>query len=118
MTIVLNPSTATSPGEATAQRGAAATYEVRAHSSTCIADAYGFRQVQGDIQPVPTVPGNIQDADMDCIPGAAKTAIGFVDAAVTPLDITNTGYRQTLAHSRRSSMASLEFVIPIENGQV
>ena len=97
MAIVLNPSSSTSPGGAKAQGATATAYEVRAYSSTCIANAYGFRQVQGDIQPVPTVPGNIQDADMDCIPGAAKTAVGLADAAVTPLDTINTGYRQTLS---------------------
>ena len=68
--------------------------------SVHIADTYGFHQVPGNIQPVLTVLGNIQDAHMDSIPGPARiavSAIGLVDTAMTQLNATNTGYRQTLS---------------------
>lgn len=77
-----------------------ATHEVRAHAVTCTTDAYGFHQVPGDIQPVPTVLGYTQDAHVHPrIPGLAKIAvdsIDLVDTAMTQLDTINTGYRQTL----------------------
>jgi len=95
--VVLKPSIATGPGEATGKERAAATYEVRVHAVTCIADAHGFHQVLGDIQPVPIVLGNTQVAHMDSIPGSVQIAIGLVDTAMTQLDTINTGYRQTLS---------------------
>jgi len=97
--IELKPSTSTGPGETTG-KGHATTHEVHGHAATCIADAYRFHQVPGDIQPVPTVLGNTQDAHMDSIPGPmqiAANALGCVDTAMTQLDAINTGYRQTLS---------------------
>jgi len=87
----------TSPGGITGKGRAVATHEVCAHAATCISDAYRFHQVPDDIQPVPIVLGDIQDVDMDSIPGSAKIAIGLVDTAMAPLDTMNTGYRQTLS---------------------
>ena len=79
---------------------AAATLEVRAHSATCIADAYLFYQVPVDILPVPTVLGNTQDTRMGSISGTAKITVNtlsLVYTAITQLDVTNTGYPQTLS---------------------
>ena len=83
-----------------ARECAATSYEVRAHAFTFISDAYGFFQVPGDIQPVPTVLSNTQDVQVDSIPGPAKitvNSIDVVDTAMTQLDTINTGYRQTLS---------------------
>ncbi|KIM57760.1 hypothetical protein SCLCIDRAFT_1119387 [Scleroderma citrinum Foug A] len=62
--VVLKPSTSTGPGETTERGRVGATHKV-----------------PDDIQPVPTVLGNTQDAE----------------AAITQLDSINTGYRQTLS---------------------
>ena len=54
--VVLKPSTSTGPGETTGKGRAAA---------TCNADAHRSDEVPlGNIQPVPTVLGNTQDARM------------------------------------------------------
>jgi len=58
---------------------------------------YRFHQGEGNLQPVPTVLGNTQDAYMNSIPGPAQIVVNapsLVDTAMTQLD--NTGYRQTL----------------------
>jgi len=89
--VVLKPSTSTGPGETTGN--------VRA-ATTRIAHAYRFHQVQGEIQSVPPVLGNTQDAHMYSISGPAQDAvdaIGRVDTAMTQLDVINTAYRQTLS---------------------
>jgi len=98
--VVLKPFPSIGPGETTGKGRAAAAHEVHAPVATCIPGPYQFPQVSGDIQPVPTVLGNTQDAHMDTIPSLAKNAvdaIGLVDTAVTQLDAINTGYRQTLS---------------------
>ena len=54
----------------------------------------------GDIQPIPTVLSNTQDAHMDSIPGSAEIAgnpTDLVDTAITRLDTFNNRYRQTLS---------------------
>jgi len=97
--IILKPSTSTGLGETTG-KGRVTTHEVRGHAATCIADAYRFHQVLGNIQPVPTVLGNTQDTHMDCIPGPAQVdvnALGHVDTAMIQSDAINTGYHQTLS---------------------
>ena len=84
----------------TARECAATSYEVHLHAFTYISDAYEFFQVPGDIQLVPTVLSNTQDAHVDSISGPAKIAVNsidVVDAAMSQLDTVNTGYRQTLS---------------------
>ncbi|KIM66068.1 hypothetical protein SCLCIDRAFT_399095, partial [Scleroderma citrinum Foug A] len=81
--VVLEPSTSTGPGETTGKGRAAATHKV-----------------PGDIQPVPTLLGNLQDAHMDSIAAPAQIAadtIGHVDTAMTQSDAITTTYRQTLS---------------------
>ena len=90
----------TGPGGKTGKGRATSTHEVCAHAVTCIPDAYRFHQVPDNIQPVPTVLGNIQDTDTDSIPGPAEIAVntlGLIDTAMTQLGTINTGYRQTLS---------------------
>ena len=97
--VVLKRSSSTGTGETTG-KGGASTHEVRAHAATCIADAYQFHQVVGDIQPVPTVLGDTQDAPVDSVAGPAQIAAditGQVDSATTQLDAITTTYRQTLS---------------------
>ena len=98
--VVLKRSSSTGTGETTGKGRAASTHEVRTHAATCIADAYQFHQVPGDIQPVPTVLGDAQDASVDSVAGPAQIAAdttGQVDSATTQLDAITTTYRQTLS---------------------
>ena len=98
--VVLEPSTSTGPRETTGKGRPAASHEVRTHAATLIADAYRSHQVPGDIQPVPTLLGNLQDAHMDSVAGPAQIAadtIGHVDTAMTQSDAITTTYRQTLS---------------------
>ena len=98
--VVLKHPSSTGTGETTGKGRAASTHEVCEHTATCIADAYQFHQVPGDIQPVPTVLGDTQDAPVDSVAGPAQIAAdttGQVDSATTQLDAITTTYRQTLS---------------------
>jgi len=67
--------------------------EVRCYLRIRELDLKSFHAVN-HIQSIPT---GVEDADMDSIPGPANIEIGLVDTAMTQLDTTNTGYRQTLS---------------------
>ncbi|KIM66108.1 hypothetical protein SCLCIDRAFT_399265 [Scleroderma citrinum Foug A] len=81
--VVLKHPSSTGTGETTGKGRAASTHEV-----------------PGDIQPVPTVLGDAQDASVDSVAGPAQIAAdttGQVDSATTQLDAITTAYRQTLS---------------------
>ena len=93
-------STYARPEETMGMGHTVATHEVHAHAAACIADLYGFHQMLGDIQPIPTILSNTQDMHMDSILSSAEIAgnpTNLVDTAMTRLDTINNGYRQTLS---------------------